>query len=138
MSEEQNINVNVDLEDASNAIDDLNKNMSDNKENAPRENREGYAPRENRDGTRPPMNRNFRPGGKKKSFFAKKVCKFTTGQMDPATIDYKNIELLKRFIMSSGKIVPRRITGTCSKYQRVLAREIKKARIMAFLPFSAR
>ena len=129
MSEEQNINVNVDLEDASNAIDDLNKNMSDNKENAPRENREGYAPRENRDGTRPPMNRNFRPGGKKKSFFAKKVCKFTTGQMDPATIDYKNIELLKRFIMS---------TGTCSKYQRVLAREIKKARIMAFLPFSAR
>ncbi|MGL4388149.1 MAG: 30S ribosomal protein S18 [Brevinema sp.] len=76
--------------------------------------------------------------GKKKSFFAKKVCKFTTNQIDPATIDYKNIELLKRFIMPSGKIVPRRITGTSSKYQRVLACEIKKARIMAFLPFSAR
>ncbi|MGL4560708.1 MAG: 30S ribosomal protein S18 [Brevinema sp.] len=77
-------------------------------------------------------------GGKKKSFFAKKVCKFTTNQIDPATIDYKNVELLKRFIMPSGKIVPRRITGTSSKYQRVLACEIKKARIMAFLPFSAR
>ena len=117
---------------------------------APREGgyqpRDGGAPREGgyqpRDGSRPPMNRGFRPGGgaggKKKSFFAKKVCKFTTNQIDPATIDYKNIELLKRFIMPSGKIVPRRITGTSSKYQRVLAREIKKARIMAFLPFSAR
>lgn len=80
----------------------------------------------------------FRPGGKKKSFFAKKVCKFTTNQIDPASIDYKNVDLLKRFVMPSGKITPRRITGTSSKYQRVLSREIKKARIMAFLPFSAR
>ncbi|MGL4366711.1 MAG: 30S ribosomal protein S18 [Brevinemataceae bacterium] len=76
--------------------------------------------------------------GKKKSFFTKKVCKFTTNQIDPSTIDYKNVELLKRFVMPSGKIVPRRITGTSSQYQRVLAREIKKARIMALLPFSAR
>ncbi|MGL5956670.1 MAG: 30S ribosomal protein S18 [Brevinema sp.] len=92
--------------------------------------------------TRPTNNRNFRPnnagGGKKKSFFAKKVCKFTTNQIDPATIDYKNIELLKRFVMPSGKIVPRRITGTSSKYQRILAKEIKKARIIGLLPFSAR
>ncbi|MGL4393681.1 MAG: 30S ribosomal protein S18 [Brevinema sp.] len=95
----------------------------------------------NKDGARGPRREGAPAGGfkgKKKSFFAKKVCKFTTGQIDPATIDYKNIELLKRFVMPSGKIVPRRITGTSSKYQRILACEIKKARIMAFLPFSAR
>lgn len=90
-----------------------------------------------KDGSRPVKKEaGFR--GKKKSFFAKKVCKFTTNQIDPATIDYKNVDLLKRFVMPSGKIVPRRITGTSSKYQRILAREIKKARIMAFLPFSDR
>nr|WP_092318913.1 30S ribosomal protein S18 [Brevinema andersonii] len=85
-----------------------------------------------------PKDNHFRGGSKKKSFFAKKVCKFSTGQIDPASINYKNVELLKRFIMPSGKIVPRRITGTCSKYQRILANEIKKARILALLPFSAR
>ncbi len=165
MSEEQNVNTHSDLEDAGKVLDNLNKTMNDGTKEfkprkeggyqprdggAPREGgyqpRDGGAPREGgyqpRDGSRPPMNRGFRPGGgaggKKKSFFAKKVCKFTTNQIDPATIDYKNIELLKRFIMPSGKIVPRRITGTSSKYQRVLAREIKKSRIMAFLPFSAR
>lgn len=135
MSEEKNTSVNTDLEDAGNALDNLNKNINENtnEERAPR--REG-AP--TRDGMRPPNKGNFRPGGKKKHPYAKKVCKFTTGQIDPATIDYKNIDLLRRFIMPSGKIVPRRITGTSSKYQRVLAREIKKARIMAFIPFSAR
>lgn len=132
MSEEQNVNTGVELEDIDTALDELNKSMTP-KESRPKKE---FAPK---DGTRP-ANKNFRPvaGGKKKSFFAKKVCKFTTGQIDPATIDYKNIELLKRFVMPSGKIVPRRITGTCSKYQRVLAREIKKARIIGLLPFSAR
>lgn len=135
MSEELNVNTSAELEDAGAALDELAKNV-DSKDARPK--RE-FTPR---DGSRPNNNnnKNFRPaaGGKKKSFFAKKVCKFTTGQIDPATIDYKNIELLKRFVMPSGKIVPRRITGTCSKFQRVLAREIKKARIIGLLPFSAR
>lgn len=132
MSEEQNVNTGARLEDIGSALDELNKNVESRDERPRRE----QAPR---DGSRP-ANKNFRPsaGGKKKSFFAKKVCKFTTNQIDPATIDYKNIELLKRFVMPSGKIVPRRITGTSSKYQRVLAREIKKARIVGLLPFSAR
>lgn len=130
MSEIQNnSNINSEFEDAGKALDDLNKKINST-ESKPRNATNSRLPRkEGQTG-------GFR--GKKKSFFAKKVCKFTTKQIDPATIDYKNVELLKRFVMPSGKIVPRRITGTSSKYQRILAKEIKKARIMAFLPFSAR
>lgn len=129
MSEEQKkINPQEDLEDAGQILGDLNKKFNQEKEDRPVRENQGRMPKDN----------NFRGGSKKKSFFAKKVCKFSTGQIDPASINYKNVDLLKRFIMPSGKIVPRRITGTCSKYQRILANEIKKARILALLPFSAR
>ena len=50
-------------------------------------------------------------------------------------IDYKDVELLKRFISSNGKIMPRRVTGTSAKYQRMLATAIKRARQMALLPY---
>ncbi|MDD4995159.1 MAG: 30S ribosomal protein S18 [Patescibacteria group bacterium] len=50
-------------------------------------------------------------------------------------IDYKDTQLLRRFISSYGKIVPRRKSGACSKHQRQLATAIKRARIMALLPF---
>jgi small subunit ribosomal protein S18 len=50
-------------------------------------------------------------------------------------IDYKHPEVLRRFITDNGKILPRRITGTSAKNQRKLIREIKRARIMAFIPF---
>lgn len=50
-------------------------------------------------------------------------------------IDYKDEERLRTFITKSGKILPRRITGTCAKHQRILTRAIKKARLMALLPF---
>lgn len=50
-------------------------------------------------------------------------------------IDYKNTELLKRFISSQCKILPRRKTGVCSRHQRKLAQAIKRARFMALLPF---
>ena len=50
-------------------------------------------------------------------------------------IDYKDVELLKRFISANGKIIPRRVTGTSAKYQRKLARAIKRARQMALLPY---
>ncbi len=65
--------------------------------------------------------------------FRKKVCRFCEDPNLP--IDYKNPDLLVRFITDRGKILPRRITGTCAKHQRHLARAIKRARIIALLPF---
>ena len=52
-------------------------------------------------------------------------------------IDYKDIELLKRFISERGKILPRRVTGTSAKNQRKVVTAIKRARVMALLPFVA-
>ena len=63
----------------------------------------------------------------------KKVRYFTKNKV--AYIDYKDVELLKRFISPNGKITPRRVTGTCAKYQRELAKAIKNARYMALLPY---
>ncbi len=63
----------------------------------------------------------------------KKVCFFTKNKI--TTIDYKDIDLLKRFVSANGKIIPRRVTGTSAKYQRMLAVAIKRAREMALLPF---
>ena len=63
----------------------------------------------------------------------RKVCYFTKNKVD--VIDYKDVELLKRFVSSNGKIIPRRVTGTKARYQRPLAVAIKRARHMALLPF---
>ena len=52
-------------------------------------------------------------------------------------VDYKDVDLLKRFISDSGKILPRRVTGTSAKNQRKVANAIKRARIMGLLPFVA-
>lgn len=65
----------------------------------------------------------------------KKVCNFCVEKAE--TIDYKDIAKLKHYVTEKGKILPRRQTGTCSKHQRKLASAIKKARIMALLPFQA-
>lgn len=65
----------------------------------------------------------------------KKVCYFTKNKIK--YIDYKDVELLKRFISPSGKITSRRATGTSAKYQRMLAVAIKRARYMALLPYIA-
>lgn len=70
-----------------------------------------------------------RRGGKKR----RKVCYFTSNHIDH--IDYKDVELLKRFVSERGKILPRRVTGTSAKYQRKLTIAIKRARIMGLLPF---
>jgi small subunit ribosomal protein S18 len=72
--------------------------------------------------------------GKGKVFFKKKVCKFCVQKLK---IDYKDADTLRRFITERGKILPRRITGTCAKHQRSLALAIKRARIIALLPFVA-
>jgi len=66
-------------------------------------------------------------------FKRKKFCAFS-GQ-DMVEIDYKDIDLLKEYIMESGRIVPSRITGTSAKYQRQLARSIKLARFLALIPY---
>lgn len=63
----------------------------------------------------------------------KKVCYFTKNKIE--YIDYKDVELLKKFISANGKITPRRVTGTCAKYQRMLTTAIKRARQMALLPY---
>lgn len=73
-----------------------------------------------------------RPKGRGRMFFRKKVCKFCIKKVD---VDYKNPDSLRRFITERGKILPRRITGTCAKHQRMLAREIKRSRTLALLPF---
>ena len=65
----------------------------------------------------------------------KKVCIFCKNKNQ--LIDYKDVELLKKFISPNGKISPRRVTGTCAKHQREVAVAIKRARIMALLPFIA-
>lgn len=71
----------------------------------------------------------------KKPFFKrrKKVCYFT--ETKATKIDFKDVELLKRFTSELGKILPRRVTGTSAKWQRQLAIAIKRARHMALLPF---
>jgi small subunit ribosomal protein S18 len=72
-----------------------------------------------------------RRGGKKR----KKVCYFTSNNI--TFIDYKDTDLLKKFISERGKILPRRVTGTSAKWQRKLTIAIKRSRIMALLPFVA-
>ena len=63
----------------------------------------------------------------------KKVCYFTKNKIE--YIDYKDVELLKKFISANGKITPRRVTGTSAKYQRMLTTAIKRARQLALLPY---
>jgi small subunit ribosomal protein S18 len=63
----------------------------------------------------------------------KKVCAFCQEKVDE--IDYKDVNRLKKFITEGGKIVPRRMSGTCAMHQRAVAKAIKRARIAALLPF---
>ena len=65
----------------------------------------------------------------------KKVCQFCVDKAE--TIDYKDIAKLRKYITESGKIAPRRTSGTCAKHQRQLCVAIKRARIMALLPYVA-
>ena len=65
----------------------------------------------------------------------KKVCYFTKNEVK--YIDYKDVELLKKFITPNGKIASRHTTGTSAKYQRELAKAIKNARFMGLLPYIA-
>ena len=78
---------------------------------------------------------NFKKKIKKKNL-RKKPCLFCLEQIQ--YIDYKNNdELLNKFVNAHGKIMPSRVTGTCARHQRLLATAIKRARIMAIIPFVA-
>lgn len=75
------------------------------------------------------------PKNKKARFTRKKVCKFKPEEI--ATIDYKDINRLRYFVTERGKIIPSRISGAGAKAQRYLARQIRRARTIALLPFVA-
>ncbi|MBW2250528.1 MAG: 30S ribosomal protein S18 [Deltaproteobacteria bacterium] len=70
---------------------------------------------------------------KKRVFHRRKVCRFCADSS--LVINYKDPKSLKYFITERGKILPRRISGTCAKHQRVLNHAIKRARTIAFLPY---
>jgi small subunit ribosomal protein S18 len=72
--------------------------------------------------------------GKKRVYVRKRVCRFCQDQN--LEIDYKDPKLLKHFITERGKIMPRRMTGTCANHQRKLREAINMARHIAFLPFT--
>ncbi len=65
----------------------------------------------------------------------RKVCQFCADKT--AVIDYKDVETLKKYVSERGKILPRRITGTCSMHQRDITKAVKRARTVALLPFDA-
>ena len=74
-------------------------------------------------------------GPRKQYFRRRKVCKFCEEKID--VIDYKDVKLVGQFVSERGKILPRRLTGTCSPHQRLLTVAIRRARNIAFLPFAA-
>lgn len=76
--------------------------------------------------------RDVRRGGRKGR---KKVCAFCVDRAE--FIDYKDVAKLRRFISERGKILPRRVTGTCAYHQRALTVAIKRARHLALLPYTS-
>jgi len=72
--------------------------------------------------------------GKRVFFRRRKVCKFCADRIE--YIDYKDTKLLQQFIPERAKILPRRISGTCARHQRLLQQAIKRARHLALLPFT--
>jgi small subunit ribosomal protein S18 len=63
----------------------------------------------------------------------KKVCQFCAEKIED--IDYKDVELLQKYVTDRGKILPKRVTGTCAYHQRAVARAIKRSRIVALMPY---
>lgn len=65
----------------------------------------------------------------------KKVCIFCVEKVDE--LDYKDVAKLRKFITEKGKILPRRMSGVCAKHQRMVATAVKRARVMALIPYRA-
>ena len=81
--------------------------------------------------------RKSKPGGRRRRvlFRRKKYCKFCEAKAK--WIDYKDVKTLQSYIPERAKILPRRISGTCAKHQRQLMQAIKRARVVALLPFTS-
>lgn len=75
------------------------------------------------------------PSHPKKGHIKTRECKFSKAGIE--YIDYKDTDLLERFMNDQGKILPRRVTGTSAKFQRQLSRAIKRARFLGLLPYVA-
>jgi small subunit ribosomal protein S18 len=73
-------------------------------------------------------------GQKKQYFRRKKVCRFCVEKIDD--INYKDVKMLHAFVAERGKIIPRRISGNCAKHQRKVGVAIKRARMIALMPFT--
>ncbi len=72
---------------------------------------------------------------KRGGFRKKKVCQFCADKNKE--VDYKDVEMLKKYITERGKILPKRVTGTCSLHQRDVTKAVKRARVVALLPYTA-
>ena len=72
---------------------------------------------------------------REKRVYRKKVCKFCGEKVK--AIDYKDTMRIVKFVTERGKIIPSRISGNCAKHQRMLAKAIKKARLVAFIPYTS-
>jgi small subunit ribosomal protein S18 len=83
------------------------------------------SPREGREGGE---------GGGRRSFGRRKVCRFCVEK--GLVVDYKDANTLKYYVTERGKIIPRRISGNCAKHQREVATAIKRARMVALLPYT--
>ena len=77
--------------------------------------------------------RSERPSGGMRMRKRKKVCAFCAEKVDD--IDYKDVNRLKKFLSERSKILPRRITGTCSKHQKFLTTAVKRSRHIALIPY---
>ncbi len=75
-------------------------------------------------------------GKKEKASFKRKARKCYFCMNDINYIDYKDTRTLKKFVSDKGKILPRRITGTCAKHQRMVAEAIKRSREAALIPYT--
>ena len=82
-----------------------------------------------------PGGKDGKEGGKRFFFRRRKVCKFCADKID--YIDYKDVKLLLGFVPERGKILPRRMFGTCAEHQRKLTLALKRSRNIALLPFAA-
>jgi small subunit ribosomal protein S18 len=78
--------------------------------------------------------RGGRGGGGGRRMHRRKICRFCIEKVD--LIDYKDVKLLQNYIPERGKILPRRISGSCATHQRMLAEAIKRARNIALLPYA--
>lgn len=97
-----------------------------------------FKPMRSMDGKKDPRRdpkKKLKGGLKKKRIYKKKPCKFCAEKVE--SLDYLDYQRFQRFMTERGKITPSRISGSCAKHQRMLARAIKKARSMALVPYVA-